>query len=307
MAFAMSGLAAAQQNGKTIARIVFYQDVPAEQTQGNRPQDLKGALEALRQETRQLQATLKSSADNSAPASSVGQSKWPTERLSAQTPLSDLRPSPSLLDPDPIDGIGNTEDIEERLQLLARIFERNRIERQAKLAEAANVVANDPPAAMQPTPASLRNESINPGAPAMVAPVRGPVTTEDLQPIPASADAVFPNPVNLFEMGNSLYQTGELKTALEAYTQVDRNTITAAEAFWLDFMMASCHRRLGNWDEARKLYRAVANQRVAEKLSKPAQSWLKQLELVSQSKASFTQMEAEISSLIETAQEHVKQ
>ncbi|QEG23357.1 tetratricopeptide repeat protein [Mariniblastus fucicola] len=343
----MAGSACAQlqRNDGNVARIVFNQDVVSqdvfdqslfnEVSQSNqdiaiesqppsRSSDLKSALKALMQETQQLQSSTRSPANDTTPGES-GDEWSMNQRPSISSAPQDLRPA---MPEEAVEGIGNTDDIVQRIELLKQIYAQKRIEEQAvsqaDLQLPSRSIASAPPttAAAETIPGNSRNSfsqrtnnrmPIPRDARAMPAPA-----TTNAQPTeqtvsdpsrasPSNANRIFPDPVNLFELGNSLYQTGELQTALEAYSQVDRSEITAAEAVWLDFMMASCYRRMGSWENATSLYREVANQSSAPNLAKPARRWLKQLDLLSNSKSSFAQIETEISSLIETAKEHVKQ
>jgi tetratricopeptide (TPR) repeat protein len=298
VAFASSGsVAAQQQNGKTVARIVFQEDVTSDASR----QELQGKLDALKQETRQLQGFTRAIEPS---ANSGVQPNWQDQRLSVEAVLADLRPSKPELTTN--SGQETTADIVERIELLERIYERKRIDDQKKISEAARLLAQTKPnPETPPGPATLPNQQQVVGLES--ATVSPPLSEQiDATASELVADRDFPNPVNLFELGNSLFQTGQLQTALEAYTQVDRNEISATEAVWLDFMIASCHRRAGNWDDAISLYREVANQDQAPNLTKPSQRWLKHLEMMSHSKSTFEKMETEISSLVETADKHVK-
>lgn len=284
----------AQTNSRgNIARIVFHQDVAEEPKQ-----DLEGALNALRQETRQLRSTTK----NTTPgvATSKGPAAFPVERPSTRTALPELRPDSEQA---AIDGIGNTSDIVERIELLKRIYEKKRIEN----ANRTMLKAQTPPEVAQP----LTNDSAEPEGNPVPQAVERQMPPQNAAPkgppVAQVASRVTEQPVDLFEMGNSLYQTGEIETALEAYKQVEPSSISASEAVWLDFMTASCHRRLGNSEAAITLYREVANQNEAPNLTKPAMRWLKQLDYVTQSMSSIKSMESKINSLIETAKSHVKQ
>lgn len=322
MVLTMHGFVAAQQqNGKTVARIVFNQELSEpENGLNSRSQSLKGALNALRQETQQLRSSTRKATgssrsitpspmrserfERSQPSPRSQSSQWPTERPSTLAVLEDLRAPSSDEDVamDGIDGIGNTEDIVKRIELLKQIYEQRRIENQSKVNKASLQLKAENTSLSEPLePSEPQNKAAS-----VVPPEVNPKAAEPRNSL-SIADRVFPKPVDLFELGNSLYQTGELQTALEAYSQVDRGTITAAEAVWLDFMIASCQRRLGNWEEAESLYRSVANQAIAPNLSKPAQRWLKQLALVTEAKKSFQTMEPELSSLIEKANKHVQQ
>lgn len=303
MAFVMIGTTFAQQrDGKTVARIVFHQDVEVERSNPH-SQSVKGALEALKQETRQLQTSIR---DASAPGSSGQQSIPQNQRLTAKSGLPNLRPSPTPSNE--TNKLGNTADIDERIELLKRIYENNRTENQRKISGEKHLMSAKRPQNPGHVESTLREEQDVPETlPESVPPNSEPIDTPLPQPQAPNASRVFPDPVNAFELGNSLFQTNELQTALEAYSQVDRNEVTAAESVWLDFMIASCHRRLGDWDAAASLYRDVANQNAAQKLSKPSQRWLKQLEMISRSKSTIAAMDAEIESLIEKAKKHVQQ
>jgi hypothetical protein len=198
-----------------------------------------------------------------------------------------------------IEGIGNTEDIVERIELLKRIYEKKRLENE-KQAKQTTLKAQSPLQNSQQQTNEIPDRSISDVADA--------VKQEDPgTQVLANANSTSQIPVNMFEMGNSLYQTGAIQTALDAYVQVDRAEMTASEHVWLDFMIASCQRRLENWDEAIVLYREVANQQEVPNLTKPAQRWLKQLDRLNQAKSTVTQMESEIESLIKTAESYVKQ
>jgi tetratricopeptide (TPR) repeat protein len=200
----------------------------------------------------------------------------------------------------PAAGVGGTSDIYERIELLKRIYEQREFD--ARAASVQPAAAEAPPALEElplpmpvqerPTPKNMSEIGSQFAAAATAAPT-------------SNAQRAVSAPVDLFELGNSLYQTGNLLTALDAYVQVDRNTITAAEAVWLDFMIASCHRRMGNWDDASRLYREVANQNDAPYLTKPAQSWLKQVELASKSKTEYSDIENQINLLLEKGQTNV--
>ena len=258
--------------------------------------DLRNAMEALRVETQLLKDELSNPIQNNAGNSSMVPS-------SLQLPNSDTSEAPSFATPlvDASLGTEKTKDIYERIELLKRVYEQKK---NAAAKDSTNLIPpNSTPPTISPPAPSVVNNLRNLQAPAEI-----PIAERTAFEIQENfeADQVLPQPVDPFELGNSLYQTDRIQAALETYASIDGSTITAAEAVWVDFMIASCHRRLGNWDDARSIYREVANQGVVVKLAQPAQSWLKQLDLVSTSKASFTEMEAQLDTILKKANDYVK-
>jgi hypothetical protein len=75
-------------------------------------------------------------------------------------------------------------------------------------------------------------------------------------------------------MANSLFQTGRISTALDAYEAVDINSLTAFDATWLRFMIASCKRRLGDVTNSTRTYRRISEEKNSANLVKAAQWWL---------------------------------
>lgn len=84
--------------------------------------------------------------------------------------------------------------------------------------------------------------------------------------------------VDPFELGNSLFRIGNLPQALKAYESVPRTKLTAFDRTWLDFLIASCYRGLGDLDRAKSIYRVVQQDKNGVRFVQSANEWLKHLE-----------------------------
>ena len=193
-----------------------------------------------------------------------------------------------------------TRDIYERIDLLKKIYRQRRIE-----ANAENQTPQPPPKTMRqvgtvgdipkpvpPNDAAIVEPTIKPqDDPSDEAPL--------LTPIESKARKILSEPVDAFEMGNSLFQTGRLETALRAYDSVDQSKITAFDSTWLEFMTATCNRRLGKTEEAIGTYRRIANEKNSGSLVKASRWWLKHLESSDKNLAAYREMQSKIDTVTE--------
>src|SRR5690606_3383874 len=70
-------------------------------------------------------------------------------------------------------------------------------------------------------------------------------------------------------VADNLFAAGEIVTAAHVYSQVPVNELSRSEAGWVQYQIASCHRRLGQLDEARKGYR--------RRVTDPSLGWIQDL------------------------------
>ncbi|MEM7454253.1 MAG: hypothetical protein AAF456_07845 [Planctomycetota bacterium] len=122
-----------------------------------------------------------------------------------------------------------------------------------------------------------------------------------------TGDRVLPEPVNAFEMGNSLLMTGSAESALKAYESVDRTQLNTFDAIWLDFLIATCKRRTGDIDGAEAIYREITNDQVIT--GHPVEEaawWLDRIEQSSAAEEKYRSIESELAILIQRAENHVK-
>jgi tetratricopeptide (TPR) repeat protein len=91
-------------------------------------------------------------------------------------------------------------------------------------------------------------------------------------------------PVDAPALAHALFQNGDYDGALQAYRLVDVKTLNPEERAAIQYMTATCLRRLGKFDDASVLYREVANSKTSEVLVECAQwqlnsiAWRKDLE-----------------------------
>lgn len=149
---------------------------------------------------------------------------------------------------------------------------------------------------------NFANTETNPGSPNPI----GVSPNGQVEMTPVSAERVLPQPVDAFEMGNSLFQTGNLDAAMKAYESVDRGKVTASESVWLDFMTACCHRRLGEPGKAEAIYRQLVNEANSKFLLDPSEAWLNYLKTKGDFSLGFEQLDLEIDSLVKQAMKHVE-
>ncbi len=78
-------------------------------------------------------------------------------------------------------------------------------------------------------------------------------------------------PVDALSLAAELFNLGDYEGALHAYQMVDPKSIGAEVRISVQYMTATCLRRLGKLEEAETMYREVANSRVDEMVTDCAQ------------------------------------
>ena len=115
---------------------------------------------------------------------------------------------------------------------------------------------------------------------------------------------ILPEPVDLFEMGNSLFEASEVAAALKAYDSVDKLQLSPSDAVWLEYLTACCNRMLGDLDTAEAIFRQVSNENSHPKLVKASQWWLKQIGRRRMASETYSELETEFDSLMEGVRNH---
>src|SRR5208283_2227612 len=91
-------------------------------------------------------------------------------------------------------------------------------------------------------------------------------------------------PVSARDLAESLFRTGDCEGALRAYNSLDPNALKVEERLEVQYMIATCLRKLGKTEDAGNLYREVANARGDEMLADcarwqlSAMSWHRDME-----------------------------
>ncbi|GEM_PF-2890336 len=182
--------------------------------------------------------------------------------------LNTARVAPERL-PTPIpDTSRNTTAIREKLERLRQLLETNEAARKAA-AQVINESPTEPPELVSPEP-----EDIPPTPSDAVA--ESPAVPE----IAVRAEephVVMTSPVNRLKLADNLFGAGRNDVALQAYTLIDIEPMTEVDQAWVQFQIASCHRRLGKTSEAEKHYRIVASYKNGGVTIDAARWWLDRL------------------------------
>ncbi len=115
---------------------------------------------------------------------------------------------------------------------------------------------------------------------------------------------ILPEPVDLFEMGNSLFEASEVAAALKAYDSVDKLELSPSGAVWLEYLTACCKRTLGELDTAEAIFRQVSNENSHPKLVAASRWWLKQIGRRRMASETLVELETEFDSLMKGVRNH---
>jgi hypothetical protein len=149
-----------------------------------------------------------------------------------------------------LDKADRIDRLHEQLSELRRLLDRRRL--------------TPPPVEPDPPPALPDAES--PASEGSEPPAHAPLPAEVAERVPTPSDsssellpeALVDGPVDRVALADSLFASGEVEFALQAYQQVDAHTLTVEDRLWIEYQLASCHRRLKNYAEAEKRYRSLA-------------------------------------------------
>ncbi len=84
--------------------------------------------------------------------------------------------------------------------------------------------------------------------------------------------------VHPFEIGESLYKSGEYKTAIEIYKLVLKNDVDKDKEMWITYQIANCYRKLGLYTDAIKVYREMRQIYEGTYWAKQAQWYIQDIE-----------------------------
>jgi hypothetical protein len=119
------------------------------------------------------------------------------------------------------------------------------------------------PVATSPDPPPESNVGESHPAPEGVVPPAPPSKTASLiKGLPSS-------PSDRVSIADNLFAAGETVSAAQIYKEIPLTELSRTESGWVRFQLANCHRRLGQTDDAKKLYRRI--------VSDPSLGWLQDL------------------------------
>lgn len=97
----------------------------------------------------------------------------------------------------------------------------------------------------------------------------------ETQPVELSSSPnVVTTPVNRLKLADNLFGAGKVELALKVYRAIDQKSLSQSDQAWMEFQIASCHRRLGDRAEAEKHYRIVASFKSGGTIVETARWWL---------------------------------
>jgi hypothetical protein len=115
---------------------------------------------------------------------------------------------------------------------------------------------------------------------------------------------ILPEPVDLFEMGNSLFEASDVAAALKAYDSVNKSELSPSDAVWLEYLTACCKRTLGELDTAEAIFRQVSNENSHPQLVEASRWWLKQIGRRRMANETMSEIETEFDALMEGMPDH---
>lgn len=84
--------------------------------------------------------------------------------------------------------------------------------------------------------------------------------------------------VDRMSLANNLFAIGEFELALQTYESLDPAVYSEKDRQWIDYQRACAHRRLGDLEAAKKMYRVLVSQDDAGTLGTAARWWLEHIE-----------------------------
>lgn len=166
------------------------------------------------------------------------------------------------------------DELQGQLQALRRLLDRRR-------APPPVMVPHLPPPSIPDAPSQLdvaahppQDGHESPGSHPQLPDVAGPHEEPDPAAPDAFPDGIVDGPVDRLALADSLYAGGQIDLALQTYGQVDGEQLTAEDRLWIDFQIASCHRRLGNDPEAEQRYRRLAGTQDGGVYASQSRWWL---------------------------------
>ena len=203
---------------------------------------------------------------------------------------------------------GRIDSINERISLLKKLAEEDQRRAAEKAAQEAASKVNTMPAMPQPeTTANGTDAESSVFDPANRKPIDPPVTpfqptlpkADPLTSKAAEATQVLQEPLDPFELGNSLFMTGNYEASIKSYQTILQDA-SAEDQVWLKCMMGCNFRLIGDLQKAEELFREVSNNRNAESYAVDYARWsLSYIESRRKPKEEFQVLEGEIDSILE--------
>ncbi len=237
-----------------IARVVYIQDVSRLSNE-----ELSDALKKLRAQTKKLETEItqdRGPTGSTEPLGSGSRSKVPAIDSNTSSDQSIAE---------------KVKDIESNIKVLQQLYaEKNRRKLADAKQQAASMIAEQnknqsliPDPSKDPQNFSQFAGSGNDSANSM---------NSNTVALPKKVVSTIVDP---FELGNSLFLSGNTEQAIKFYQLVAEDQLSDHDRHWLYLMRACCERANGNIEEAETIYRSVANVKNGKRAAGAAKGWLK--------------------------------
>ena len=199
--------------------------------------------------------------------------------------------------------------INERIELLKRLVENERIAAQ-KLADKARAIsaaeaeaksAPLPPVNTAPLPAPAMTPDPRPTEPAEAPEeqFQPSLPMESIESPATSGTQILGGPIDSFELGNSLFLTGNYTAAIKSYQDELKKDITASDKDWLRCLIGICYRSQANLEDAEKTFREVTRKKQGNPFAEDYAKWsLSYVEKRRIANVDFQTIEQEINSIL---------
>jgi len=110
---------------------------------------------------------------------------------------------------------------------------------------------------------------------------------------------VVTEPINTFELANSLFRTGNISAARSSYESRLTQSPSPEEELWLRCLVGCCYRLEGNLAKSEETYRTLANSKLYSYFPVDHSKWcLKYVEKRREMKTRFQEIESEVSGVL---------
>lgn len=125
---------------------------------------------------------------------------------------------------------------------------------------------------------------------------QGPIA----KPMSSAGTLVFNEPVDQWELANSLYMTGNFESAIKNYrAALATGSLTPQESAWVRCLIGCCQRQAGDAVAAETIFREVANEKTGAYPVDFARWRLKQISQRVETERAFESVESEIDQFLE--------
>lgn len=212
----------------------------------------------------------------------------PSDSFPAPTDLPQLPSIPQQAEPDRDDADYQTKLRVERLRQQLDQLRHHLSERRSNASQAKPETTPAPDAIASPEPMDDAPEqttpAVEPSAPVATSPdppppqnsvgESHPAPEVGTPPVPPSRTASLikglpSSPADRVSIADNLFAAGETISAAQIYKEIPLTELSRTESGWVRFQLANCHRRLGQIDDAKKLYRRI--------IVDPSLGWLQDL------------------------------